>query len=159
MKIRNGFVSNSSSSSFMIGIARIVDREKFDLWAEQLGMEESSPYETYKVYKLKDIPSNCYSDYCHITDSGDIIADSFISDVRLKTERIKPEDEILVINIINDEGDSDFTVYDEDGDFSDYDYDIDLSHFDTDQSEFYEGMVEANGLADIQKTYGAGRNG
>ena len=30
MKIRQGFVSNSSSSSFIVGVAKIEDMEKFD---------------------------------------------------------------------------------------------------------------------------------
>jgi len=30
MKVRNGFVSNSSSSSFIIGIARVTDEDKLN---------------------------------------------------------------------------------------------------------------------------------
>jgi hypothetical protein len=36
MKVRNGFVSNSSSSSFMIGVGHIVDKDAFDKYITKL---------------------------------------------------------------------------------------------------------------------------
>ena len=158
MKRRYGFVSNSSSSSFMIGIARIVDKDKFKLWEEQLNCHDS-PYEGYKIYRFKDIPRDCYDHYCFLANNDqEIVVDSFQEHTSIETNGMKPDDEIIVFNIINDEGDSDFAIYNN-GEFLDYDYDIGLDHFDEDQAELYEGLKKENGLASISKTYGAGRNG
>ena len=44
MKIRTGFVSNSSSSSYIVAAAKIVDREKFDEWFGSLVSKDPDYY-------------------------------------------------------------------------------------------------------------------
>jgi len=150
MKVRNGFVSNSSSSSFIIAIAQIINREKVNSWISGLSLDS---YE-YTIQKVKDL-NDKYGEI-YINNKGDIIAHNFQTTVYLSDCRINSEDEILAINIVNNEGDC--------GSFSsDYgdeiNYDIDLDFFDDNQKKIYIGLSEENGFGLVDKTYGAGRNG
>ena len=146
MKIRSGFVSNSSSSSFIVGIAKILDREKFDAWAKSVNARD------LEVLKVKDLSH---------WNKNDKIAynESFRGDrCSILLEDLDLEDEVVLLDFMGG-SDADFTIYDEDGDFSDYDYDIDFSHFDKAEQDLYDGFSKSNGLAMVQKGYGAGRNG
>jgi hypothetical protein len=150
MKIRNGFVSNSSSSSFIIAVAQIINREKVDSWIGSLSLDPCD----YTIQKVKDLNDRCGQIYTN--KKGDIIAHNFQTTVYLSDSLINSEDEILAINIVNNEWDY--------GSFSsDYgdeiNYDIDLDFFDDNQTNIYCGLCEENGFGLIDKTYGAGRNG
>jgi len=150
MKTRNGFVSNSSSSSFICCVAKIADKEKAHAWIEKFTLDKYD----YKVQKVKDIENDTYSDYAYIDGKGNVTVESFQTSVNISEDKLKPEDEILSINIMNDEGDSQFYIDD-----YDLDYDIDLDFFDDNQIEIYTGLTKENGFEMIEKTYGAGRNG
>jgi len=156
MKIRNGFVSNSSSSSFIIGIAKIEDREKFDAWleenADKLGYDFGSAFSPLKICKVKDLDSEYKKEAI-------VSVESFIwADVNIPLDELDDEDEVVIFDFIGDEGDSCFSVYDGD-DWVDYDYDIDLDFFEEPEQKAYDGLSEENGLSMVSKTYGAGRNG
>lgn len=166
MKIRNGFISNSSSSSFMIGMAKIVDWEKFEKWISNF-----SPKDDYEITSLKDIKED---DYGITKKNNKIKMDSFTgSEVSIKIEDIeiteienKPihviayellfekEKNIFSINLMGVDGDEHFWNGDE------YDYDKSLEElFNKKQIELYNGMTEENGLKYVDKTFGCGRNG
>ena len=141
MKIRQGFVSNSSSSSFIVGVAKIEDKEKFDIIKNDY----------IKVLKVGDIKNNW-----SINKNDRIISiESFQASVDIYMEHLTEEDYIAIININNNEGDDAFYCNDD----YDIDYDIDSDFFDKDQQELFEIFTEKNGLSNIDLTYGAGRNG
>lgn len=47
MKIRSGFVSNSSTSSFIVAIAKILDEEKVRQWIKDIGIDHSTDIYTF----------------------------------------------------------------------------------------------------------------
>jgi hypothetical protein len=141
MKIRQGFVSNSSSSSFIIGIAKIEDLEKFKKW--------SKSFTDVKYKKIRDIVSS----WDIFKNSEKIVINTFTgAEVQLNINGLSDDEYIAYIHICNNEGDSYFC-----GD--NYDYDIDYDFFDTDQQKLISEFSEDNGLSNISLYYGAGRNG
>jgi len=52
MKHRQGYVSNSSSSSYMIGIGKVVDREKLESFIQSEGISFN---DNFNVFKVSDI--------------------------------------------------------------------------------------------------------
>ena len=141
MKIRQGFISNSSSSSFIVGVAKIEDKEKFDIIKNDY----------IKVLKVGDIKNN----WSVNKNDRRISVESFQTSVDIYMEHLTEEDYVAIINISNNEGDDDFYCNDD----YDIDYDIDSDFFDKDQQELFEIFTEKNGLSNIDLTYGAGRNG
>jgi len=155
MKIRNGFVSNSSSSSFIVAVAKITDENKATKWIESLNTDKWS----YGIMKISDFPTEHYSQTRKVGNT--ITVSSFQDEATLNIEGMKDDDKIIWVNISNNEGDCGrFSGCDENGEWSgEIDYDIDLDYFSTEQIKIYEGLNESNGFANIDKRYGAGRNG
>lgn len=152
MKIRNGFVSNSSSSSFMIGIAKIVDMDKFKKWFDNFG--DKLKYDCF-VFSAKEE----FDDYRIKKNSkGDYIVESFLgSQVSIKAENLKNGDNIFIVDIVPNEGDCCFRNIE----YEDYElnYNIDIDFFEQHYQDVYNGMNKNNGLDFIDICYGAGRNG
>lgn len=155
MKKRNGFVSNSSSSSFIVAVAKIVNEQKFNEWFNSLNIQT---YEC-RVCNLTDIASDrCTS---VVLKGDDIVVESFQTNAILKVNNITEKDKIFVVNITNDEGDyGRFSGDDEYGEYQGYiDYDIDIDYFSSEQRKLWDGLDENNGLNYIEKKFGAGRDG
>ena len=134
MKIRNGFVSNSSSSSFIIGIVNVKDKPgdlTIDLDRQKLPWEIASKRLDNGKIKLT-IESFTYDSVsCEVEDGDNIV-------------------------YMYDSGDDNFKVYDEDGDYIGTDYDsVDLDNFEDDAVDKYNTISAAGG--DV--SYGAGRDG
>jgi len=157
MKIRTGFVSNSSSSSFMIGIAKIEDRDKFDSWLkdnDDIKVCSDSPFshDALKICKVKDVHE-------YYKKSDRITVESFLyGDASILLDKLNEEDELAIFDYIGDEGDGQFQFGHERYDYE-CDYDIDLDFFDKEYQDTFNGLSKENGLSMISKTYGAGRNG
>lgn len=137
MIIRSGFVSNSSSSSFIIGIVNV------------------GPYATSYSFVFTGPESISGIDMsCGLNDPlYELTIESFNGNEVSCNARIG--DKILYLDSVGPDGDSDFAIYDEDGDFIEYDYDIDLDDFD-DKDIIIYNLIVANGG---RVCYGAGRNG
>ena len=163
MKKRLGFVSNSSSSSFLLGIALIKDGEKFDKWWETINLKRfpSSDVSITTVHDLKNgkMP---FSGWGAMRLKGDIVeVECFRGDsVSLSLADCKPSDRVFIVDIANNEGDYDFYDYSYGVQYPDLNYDIDLEFLGDAQVNLYHGITsKENGFVDGQVIFGAARNG
>jgi len=141
MKKRLGFVSNSSSSSFIIGIARVTDEKKLRKYINSKGLEDIQISTVEDMVKMWSFTAR----------EDKITLESFMTDVRTHFKSM--DDKIAYYHIVGGD-DSDFW----DGDY--YNYDIDLDFFTTEEVECYKLFFENNiGIEDGHAMYGAGRNG
>jgi len=150
VKIRNGFVSNSSSSSFIIGVAEILDLEAFKKALDK-DLKSSHYFEFGTCEKLLE---GCI---CERRSMVRVEVSSFTGEsVSLPS---KPNANYFVVSYFGEEGDYSFMA--DEG--SDIDYDIDASFFDClkDVKRLLEMLSnpEKHGLGETKYSYGAGRNG
>jgi len=148
MKIRNGFVSNSSSSSYIIGIALINDENKFKNYIKEKNITNLN------IVSINDIN---YPLDINISNNT-VKLDSFMTDVRLIYNN--DNDKIVFLYSCGDDnGDQDFWV--DEGDYGYMDYDINIDFFDQSIIDAY--MVFNSdldiGLVSQDSIFGAGRNG
>jgi len=136
MKTRAGFVSNSSSSSFIMGLAIIPD-------------DQVSKYKKRNVFQyLKDELPYPIREKVRQEDS-ELSIESFT--YRTVQVKAKPGDWILWLDAVGINGDEHFW---KDDDYYDYD-DIDISDFDDSDVEIYNEIFKIS----PQVLYGAGRDG
>jgi hypothetical protein len=131
MKIRNGFVSNSSSSSFLIGVAKIKNLKKV----------ESIIKDYYYDFKIEEF-------------KGDYISvESFRGDeLSIGNDKLDIGDKVLIIDYCGYEGDDYFMVNDDD-----MDYYIDIN----DINPHFISIINKIGkyVEHLDFICGAGRNG
>ena len=138
MKIRTDYVTNSSSSSYIICFARIADEEKVKKIIEKYD-NQIEIYTSEEV--LDEIKHSSWSEWLEYDWAG---------------INATPSEEY-----IESHSDSRFIVvrdYDDlyaDGD-GEVDYDVSYEDFNT---EIIDNIEEENGFADIDVQYGAGFNG
>jgi len=169
MKARLGFVSNSSASSFIIAIGKIVDRQKFDEFIKTIDMRVIDGFKITSIGELAEDGGYCGK---ISRDGKKIIVEAFTGEeVSLSKDDYDKEDEnkdmieraimSLAEQYTNDiiiwQTTSEDIRYDEDS--GEYDYDIDLDHFSKDEQNLFEGLNKENGVALVEKSYGAGYNG
>jgi len=151
MKIRSGFVSNSSSSSFLVVFAKVANEKvqeitsKYsvlsDFWITN-GKKLIEHFERNSDVSGTDIVIDCdWAGVYHTTPIKDI----------------EPESMYVFFEYYGNEGDHAFM----DGgyDWGEYIYDIDLDFFDDEIQTLYRDVQRENGFEQIFKRYGAGRNG
>ena len=131
MKIRKVFVTNSSSSSFIICFARIAVKEKAQKIIDQFNLDV---LDVTGVEDKKDWCGYLGASWCRAFIYG---ADDILEKY--------PNGEYIVIEDSND------AYYDEWGDAV-YDYDFSMN-------EAIDAITEANGFSDIEIAEGEGRNG
>ena len=163
MKIRKGHVSNSSSSSFIVALAKVVDKNKLDKFLEEFfetyNIDEYKRH-SFKIVQLKDIPEDDIDGYSKRLETRirtTCLNDDFTVDMNYKG--MNENDRVFSIVIINDEGDQSF--YSNDYGFT-LNHDIDLDFFPKWQQEVW-GKINKDpksiGIKDVKCNFGAGRNG
>ena len=138
MKIRTDFVTNSSSSSFLVCFARVADMEK----AQPILDKHKGNIDILTSEQvLKEIERSKWSRWLEYDWAG--------IDATPSKEYINSHlDSIFVVT-------DDYNDLEEDEDGY-CDYDVEYTDFDI---EVVEDITEENGFTDIDIQYGAGRNG
>lgn len=158
MKTRTGFVSNSSSSSFIIGVG-VVTKED-DIKEMKKLKDDNYGIIMYPLFDVISQEANSW-DTKYDTRRDSFSIESFTYDsVSIegieKTYQENPLGYAVTVDIGGGD-DSDFAVYDSDGEYSHMEYDIDFDFFDKDKQEL---IAKCEDICDkFDYTYGAGRNG
>ena len=131
MKIRNDFVTNSSSSSFIICFARIVDEEKARAVIERYGLDV---YDKEDVEGEKNWLGELGASWCGAVIWG---VDEILN--------AHPDDKYIIICDSNEGIEKDWGEVE-------YDYDYSMN-------DAIGDITEENGFADIDVAEGEGRDG
>ena len=130
MKIRTDFVTNSSSSSYIICFARIADEEKAKPIIDQYNLDVLSASDVKHEMRWGDLGADWAGATLYGTD---------------KILQAHPDDKYIIIE--------DYIEADYDEDYEPiYDYDFEMN-------DAIESITEANGFANIDCAEGEGRNG
>jgi len=154
VKTRQGFVSNSSSSSFIVGVGKVKSLDAFHKWAKKNKVTIGT--ENYSDVRLK-------------TTSDILKADGWDFGVRGETVYVEEpvnnggevscdfdpagDDFYCIVCIGNNEGDDQFW------NGHDMDYDIGQDYFYGDQSAVLEMLESGDLLEGVSSNFGAARNG
>jgi len=167
MKIRNGFVSNSSSSSFMIGMGVVTDQKKLEkyLTDNKIVLDDKKNYscelKIATVSELRDKATEKWSGFSIDKDTDILELMAPINNyhaVMLGLKKLQEDDKILYLYVGNDEGDGAF--YTSDNGWGDLDYDqVDINWFSENQQLAWYAFNKDNGVTGSCVDLGANRNG
>lgn len=133
MKVRRGFVTNSSSSSFIICFARIADKEKAQKIIDKYDLDV---FDRDGVNSEKNWCGELGADY-----AGAIIWN--VDDIL----EAHPDDKFIIIE------DSNEAYYDDDN------YGEPIYNYNFAMNDAIDEITEENGFADIEVSEGEGRDG
>jgi len=153
MKIRNGFVSNSSSSSFIIGLAKVQDENKLRTILDKMPDIKND----YFLGNYNDFISSEYKCYEINFSDGRISVEAPINNSFEISLDVNDEEKVFAFCVGNDEGDSEF--YDLQKDELNYDK-VTEDWFEGDQAKILELFATSHDILK-NKIYkiGAARNG
>lgn len=143
MKIRTDFVTNSSSSSYIVCFARVADNEK----AKEVLDKYKNIIEIYNAKEVLEEIEGVYS-WCEWLDCDWAGVYGITPDKEYIKEHM--EDNFILIEQCQDI---------EEDPWGDTDYDVDYEDFDEEITDMINKIVEENGFSEIEIGYGAGRNG
>lgn len=148
MKIRNGFVSNSSSSSFIATYGMVVNEEQFNAWksSHEIGDE-------YKMLTGEELWKK-YNDQYDYDLRGHDFFDHVDWKPIIKAAIDNPKAIFVFKTGCGPDSDMDFM-----NDWGDIDYDIDLDRFNDSDIALYNSTPETNGVKVVSQTFYAGRDG
>ena len=153
MKKRNGFVSNSSSSSFIIGIGKIKDetevvkvlKEFKDEHCVEVLIHTHGLNSSFDKYGVGESSLDFYNVEAYVNSCPKVSLDK---------SKLKDGDKVLMVSVGNNEGDSDFW----NEATGDMEYDIDESYYDSGQQKIFE-LFRSNALEHVELHYSVERNG
>ena len=150
MKKRTGFVSNSSSSSFIVGYGAILKNKKSDV--EKFFKKHGICNGDYEIRSVEEI---------YMTE-GTKYAIGFI-DYEIPLDKFDSKDLLLLVAIANNEGDSDGVFYREEDDYDSGWWRAENPDFYPENQQTVIAMLESGKFFDKNKPYahsiGAARNG
>lgn len=165
MKQRTGFVSNSSSSSFIIGAGLVTDKALFE--AEFPGWDKDTYYNDFEFYTIAELKAGKGTGWSvHAKNNAQgvlsqVTVDSFTYDEVCTPDLSEcADDDIVVIYRGGGSMDEcDFYTYDDDGEPEDWDpdYDVDLDDFT--EAEQADAAHFGSNYIDGDYSFGAGRDG
>jgi len=139
MKFRCGFVSNSSSSSFIAVYAKVEFKKAEDV-LKKLNLESMTKDEFIAKWKY-EFDDGFENDWAGVQLDVPSI------------DELNDKSRYVYFESCDEHNDSDFW------DGGEYDYDIGLDDFSSRTKQIFKQVSNENGFTDISKGFGAGRNG
>ena len=174
MKIRTGFVSNSSSSSFIIGYGVIKDMDKLNAYLKKHSLTKETNRNFYHETVIITGPNDWdehrenYEQYEHYDRHYKPIGDvkygigAGNDTVLYFPDELPYMKDVLFVQVNNDEGDELFNVYDDDGEWIECDYSraFEKGFYNDWQRALIELLENNEGIFEkAEYKFGAERNG